>query len=99
MYIYLDPPNPRNMCVFGVWPKSTDFTQKHLDSRSSILDFDCIILDLVRQRTKNICSASNDQGENPQNPTNKKKTQKSRKKPANPEISLIYVALVIFGSF
>ena len=43
-----------------------------------------MFLNLVRQRTKNICSASNDQGENPQNPA------KTRKKPAknrkNPQI-------------
>ena len=47
-----------------------------------------MFLNLVRQRTKNICSASNDQGENPQNPA--KNPQKPRKKNAknrkNPQI-------------
>ena len=37
-------------------------------------------LDLVRQRPKNICSASNDQEENPRTPPQKKKKDKKRKK-------------------
>ena len=43
-----------------------------------------MFLNLVRQRTKNICSASNDQKENPQNPA--KISQKPAKKRKNPQI-------------
>ena len=59
-----------------------------------------MFLNLVRQRTKNICSASNDQGENPQNPA--KNPQNSRKNPqknAKTRKSWNHVVLVIFGFF
>jgi len=48
-----------------------------------------MFLGLVKQKLKNVCSASNDQGTNPQNPEKKNKNAKTHtQKPANPEISL-----------
>ena len=49
-----------------------------------------MILGLVRQRPKNVCSASNDWGENPQNPAKKRKKNATTRKSWN---------LVVLGSF
>jgi hypothetical protein len=48
-----------------------------------------MFLGLVKQKLKNVCSASNDQGTNPQNPE-KKKTHTRTRKSGN---------LVVLGSF
>ena len=63
-----------------------------------------MFLNLVRQRTKNICSASNDQGENLQNPAKKnakipQQPAKKTQKPANPEITFVLVIFRILLEF
>ena len=96
-YIYLDPPNPRKISAFSeceVYRLSLPKTPRYYFGLQ-FYDFDCMFLGLVKQKLKNVCSASNDQGTNPRNPekkksknthTHKKKTRKSRN-------------LVVLGSF
>ena len=85
-YIYLDPPNPRKISAFSeceVYRLSLPKTPRYYFGLQ-FYDFDCMFLGLVKQKLKNVCSASNDQGTNPRNPEKKKAKTHTHKK--NPQI-------------
>ena len=70
IYTYLDPPNPRKISVFSecdLYRLSLPKTPRYYFGLR-FYDFDCMFLGLVKQKLKNVCSASNDQGTHPQNP-------------------------------